>query len=110
MSRTRSAAVVDRASARMITALAKQPAWVDSMTPELRERLVAQLAAQIPLCDSPRDIASITRALASLEKNDIDRTRLFLDAEKESGDEATQDELAAKLRAAVQEIEEHDAT
>lgn len=96
----------DRASARMIAALAKQPAWVESMSPELRQRLVAQLEAQIPLCDSPRDIASITRALASLEKNDIDRTRLFLDAEKQDGSDETADALAAKLRQAVNEIDD----
>jgi hypothetical protein len=72
-----------RASARMIAALAKQPAWVEGLGEQTRREVVRKLEDSLALCDSPREIASVVRAISMLERNDIDRTRLFLDAEKQ---------------------------
>lgn len=67
----------------MITALSKQPAWVEGLTPELRATLMEKLRAGLEIAETAREIASVVRAITSLEKNDIDRTRLFIDAEKQ---------------------------
>ena len=72
-----------RASCRMIAALAKDPLWVESLSPEARQKVVDKLHDAMHAAESPREIASVVRALANLEKNDIDRTKLVLDADRE---------------------------
>lgn len=100
----------DRASCRMIGALAKQPAWVESLSAESRQAMVEKLVAMIPTVDSAREAASLAKALAQLEGNDIARTRLLMDHEE--AEAATQDEnrLADSLRQAVAEIRAQEAT
>lgn len=65
----------------MIASLAKQRAWTDSLTDEQRENISRRLIDSLADCDSPREIASVVKAIAGLEKNDIERTRLLLEAE-----------------------------
>ena len=65
----------------MIASLAKQRAWTDSLTDEQRENISRRLIDSLVDCDSPREIASVVKAIAGLEKNDIERTRLLLEAE-----------------------------
>jgi hypothetical protein len=91
-----------RGSSRMIAALAKSPAWVEHLTPEMRAQVVTQLHASLAVADSPREIASVAKALASLEKNDIDRTRLLIDHETAEAGETSE---AQRLRADLDEID-----
>ena len=93
-----------RASARMITSLARNPAWSDSITPELRRRLIEKLRADLENSDNARATASIARALGALEHNDIDRARLLLDAEKQESEGQPKDE-ARQLLADLDEID-----
>ena len=65
----------------MIAALAKQRAWTESLTDEQREQISRRLVNSLGDCESPREIASVVKAIAGLEKNDIERTRLLMDAE-----------------------------
>jgi hypothetical protein len=91
-----------RGSARMIAALSKQPAWVESMTPEMREMVVKKLHAGLHVADSAREVASIAKALAGLERNDIERTRLLIDHEQQEDGEQ---DAARRLRADLDEID-----
>lgn len=86
----------------MIAALSKQPAWVESMTPEMREMVVQKLHAGLHVADSAREVASIAKALAGLERNDIERTRLLIDHETAEAGDSSQ---AQRLRADLDEID-----
>ena len=70
----------------MIAALAKQPAWVEGLTDKTRADVIRKLEDSLDACRSARDVASVVRAISSLERNDIDRTKLFLDAERQDSD------------------------
>jgi len=91
-----------RAAARMIASLAKQKAWTDSLTDEQREQISRKLIDSLPACESPREIASVVKAIASLEKNDLDRTRLLMEAE--AIEDGTMDD-ATRLRADLDAID-----
>lgn len=86
----------------MIAALSKQPAWVESMTPEMRQMVVQKLHAGLHVADSAREVASIAKALAGLERNDIERTRLLIDHETAEAGDSSQ---AQRLRADLDEID-----
>jgi len=86
----------------MIAALSKQPAWIESMTPEMREMVIQKLQAGLHVADSAREVASIAKALAGLERNDIERTRLLIDHEGQQ--DGGLDE-ARRLRADLDEID-----
>ena len=88
----------------MIASLAKNQAWSDSISDDLRAEIVAKLRDALPHADSPREIASISKALASLEKNDIDRARLLMDADAVESSDGPQDE-ARRLLADLNEID-----
>ena len=92
-----------RASCRMIAALAKDPLWVESLTPEMRESLVLKLRDAVEAAESPREVASVVRAIASLEQNDIARTRLVMEADLTSSEDGMDD--ARRLRADLDEID-----
>lgn len=91
-----------RGSARMIRALAGAPAWIESLSPEMRAEVVRRLTEGLAAADSPREVASVAKALASLEKNDIDRTKLLMEAETQEGDGLDD---ARRLRADLDEID-----
>lgn len=91
-----------RGSSRMIAALAAAPAWVASLSPEMRAEVVRKLTDGLAAADSPREVASVAKALASLEKNDIDRTKLLMEAETQEGDGLDD---ARRLRADLDEID-----
>ena len=86
----------------MIAALSKQPAWIESMTPEMREMVIQKLQAGLHVADSAREVASIAKALAGLERNDIERTRLLIDHETAEAGETSE---AQRLRADLDEID-----
>jgi hypothetical protein len=87
----------------MIASLAKNRAWTESLTDEDRERISRQLIGSLSACESPREIASVVKAIAGLERNDIERTKLLIDAERvESGDM----DDARRLRADLEAIDE----
>lgn len=92
-----------RGSCRMIAALARDPLWVESLTPEMRSSLVLKLRDAVEAAESPREVASVVRALASLEMNDIARTKLVMDAETASSEDGMDD--ARRLRADLDEID-----
>jgi uncharacterized Zn finger protein len=84
----------------MVAALAKNKAWTESLSDEDRERISSKLIGSLADCESPREIASVVKAIASLERNDIDRTKLLLDAERvEAGDMDDARRLRADLEA-----------
>lgn len=91
-----------RGSSRMIAALAAAPAWVESLSPEMRAEVVRKLTEGLAVAKSPREVASVAKALASLEKNDIDRTKLLIDAETQEGGGLDD---ARRLRADLDEID-----
>lgn len=66
------------------------------MRPETRAEMVAKLEEALTFAKGMREITSITRALTMLERNDIDRTRLFIDAEAADAGE-TPDEVAQRV-------------
>lgn len=86
----------------MIRALAAAPAWVESLSPEMRAEVVRKLTEGLAVAESPREVASVAKALASLEKNDIDRTKLLIDAETQEGGGLDD---ARRLRADLDEID-----
>ena len=86
----------------MIAALAKQRAWTESLTDEQREQISRRLVNSLGDCESPREIASVVKAIAGLEKNDIERTRLLMEAE--AIEEGGMDE-ANRLRADLDAID-----
>lgn len=86
----------------MIRALAAAPAWVASLSDDMRAEVVRKLTAGLAVAESPREVASVAKALASLEKNDIDRTKLLIDAETQEGGGLDD---ARRLRADLDEID-----
>lgn len=76
---------VDREWLRLLASLAKQRAWVDTLTPEIRAKIVARLCSESDKATSVRDMTSVVKALAALETNDINRARLLLEAKKAQG-------------------------
>lgn len=93
-----------RASARMITTLARQKLWTDSLADEHRATLVQKLTDALAVARTPREAIAISKALAALERADIDRARLMLDAEK-TGQEDTAQTQARRIRAALDEMD-----
>ena len=69
---------------------------------EMRAEVVRKLTAGLAVAESPREVASVAKALASLEKNDIDRTKLLIDAETQEGGGLDD---ARRLRADLDEID-----
>ena len=65
----------------MIASLARNRAWTDSLTDEHRERINQRLLESLDTAESARDVAAIAKALAGLERNDIERAKLLIDAE-----------------------------
>lgn len=86
----------------MIAALAKQRAWTESLTDDQREQISRRLIDSLGDCETPREIASVVKAIGSLEKNDLDRTRLLMEAE--AVEEGGMDE-ANRLRADLDAID-----
>ena len=93
-----------RGYARLVGALSKQKGWLESLTDEKRQSIVDKLVGAAASADSARDFASIARALAGLERNDIDRARLLMDVEQREAEQGSSDE-ARKLRADLDEID-----
>lgn len=58
---------------RMYCALVSQPGWFDSIPVHLRRLVMDKLTQSLERATKPRDVASITRALSSLERNDLAR-------------------------------------
>lgn len=88
----------------MIAALAKQPLWVESLTDEARAKVLQLLNDGLKDATSPREISSVARAIANLERNDIDRTRLILDAEqKDAGSDEEVIDKQRKIREFVEQ-------
>lgn len=100
----------DRHSARLIGALAKKRAWVESMTEEQRTALVEKLFAHMELCETPREIASIAKAISALETNDIARARLLVEVEKAEDGSGSAEESVRLLREAARQIREQEGT
>ena len=77
----------------MLVSLARNRAWSDSIDDEVRAKVVAKLRAGLELADDTRDITAVAKALSALERNDIERARLLMDAQDrgaESQNEAAQ--------------------
>jgi hypothetical protein len=79
----------------MLVSLARNRAWSDSIDDEVRAKVVAKLRAGLELADDARDITAVAKALSALERNDIERTRLLMDAEDRSS--GTQNDAAQLL-------------
>ena len=77
---------------------------MESLSDEKRRQIVGKLVQSADSADSARDIASIARAFAGLERNDIDRARLLMDVEQREAEHGSGDE-ARKLRADLDEID-----
>lgn len=91
-----------RADMRMLRMLARRKSWSDSLTDETREKLAAKLGTAVEMADSARDIASVAKAVATLERNDFEAMRLELDAQKsaqDAGETSSAKDLLADLRA-----------
>lgn len=90
-----------RAGLRMIESLARQPGWVENMPADTRQRVMGMLAEAVELAESVRDRASLAKAFAALERNDMDRARLLNDTEQS-------DEPDSAARQLLDDIDEID--
>jgi hypothetical protein len=78
----------------MVASLAKHKAWTDNLDDETRSRIMERLQNSIVHAESPREIASLTRAIAALEQNDLARAKLLHDVESTEGKNEAESLLA----------------
>lgn len=72
----------------MVARLAAMPGWCESLPDDKRAMVMGNLLREAETA-SGRHLEAIARALASFERSDIERTRLLMDLEKQSGPDET---------------------
>jgi hypothetical protein len=70
---------------RIIGVLAANPAWVESISLEMRATLARKLKDALERCRKPREVASMVKAIMMLEQADVAKARLLLDAQRVQG-------------------------
>ena len=75
---------------RMLAKLAEYPGWCESLSPEKRREVMAQVLAGLEVAKTPREIAALSRALQGFLKLDLDMAGLEIQAAKtpEEGSDA----------------------
>jgi hypothetical protein len=86
---TETESALSRADLRLIAQLARQPGWFQEMPDAIRRGVMSKLVAVLNKADlRTRELVSVVKAMASLEKNDLERGKLLVRVViEEQGDE-----------------------
>lgn len=79
MTESESESALSRADLSLIAHLARQPGWFQNMPDRIRADVMGRLVAVLNKDDlRTRELVSVAKAMASLERNDLERGKLLI--------------------------------
>lgn len=77
-----------RSDLQIIAKLARQPGWFEELPDQIRRGVMGKLLGVLNKQDlKTRELVSVAKVLGSLEKNDIERSKLLIKVVVEESDE-----------------------
>lgn len=83
---------------RMWAKLADQPGWMESLPPDVRQRLGERAIAALERSDKPREVAAIGKLILAMQRADVDIAGLELDAQKTDSGPSADERLREWVR------------
>ena len=80
---------LSRSDLRLIAQLARQPGWFQELPDQIRRGVMGKLVAVLNKPDlRTRELVSVAKVMAALEKNDLERGKLLIKViiEEDDGD------------------------